>query len=453
MEVELGRVGGGAKLFESGFRRLAALEAPEDILRAGGAVADVDLLFHDGGGGIPDGIDDAAPVRVAAVPAGFHQGAVGHGAGGGIGILDGLGAGHAHGDDAMNTLAVAHNLFREFEADVAESGLKDFVGRRAGLEFRIAGQAVGEDENGVVRAHVAVHGDAVETVGDGFGQRGLEGLGVHVGVGGEKGQHGGMQAAVGQGGGARAGGAHARLDHPGALADAADADGAAAELEFDGDFLGLGVAGHDGLGGVRGVVAGGPEQAGGGGDAGADILHGHRHANAAGGAHEREAGGEVERFFRKRDHGAGIRHALTAGAGVGIAGIDDDELGLPALHAFHADLHRGGANLVGGEESGHGRGRLGDDQREIALRPLVGTLAGAEAFDVAKHAAGEKAPRGDDGMLDGGELDFAHVKLCGDNVRIAGTNFKSLRPQFPAAPCGRKRVRRRPADGRPQSAG
>jgi hypothetical protein len=32
--------------------------------------------------------------------------------------------------------------------------------------------------------------------------------------------------------------------------------------------------------------------------------------------------------------------------------------------------------------------------------PFVRTFASAEAFDVAKHAAGEKTPRGDDPTLD-----------------------------------------------------
>ena len=47
--------------------------------------------------------------------------------------------------------------------------------------------------------------------------------------------------------------AHAGLNHARAFAHAADADGFAAQLEFDRDLLGPRVAGHDGFNGMRGV--------------------------------------------------------------------------------------------------------------------------------------------------------------------------------------------------------
>ena len=53
-----------------------------------------------------------------------------------------------------------------------------------------------------------------------------------------------------QGGRPRAGGAHPRLNHARAFADAADANGFSAELEFNRDLLGPRVAGHDGFHGV-----------------------------------------------------------------------------------------------------------------------------------------------------------------------------------------------------------
>ena len=84
---------------------------------------------------------------------------------------------------------------------------------------------------------------------------------------------------------------------------------------------------------------------------------------------------------------------MFAGAGVGIAGIDHDGLGGSLFHAPDTNLHRRGANLVGGEHARHGRRRLGNDERKVALLALLRTFAGAEAFDVAKYATGGK-PRG-----------------------------------------------------------
>lgn len=86
MEVEGIGGDGGAEGFEGGSGGLAAFEGPGDFRGLGGAVADVDLLFDDGGGGVAEGIDDTAPVGVSSVPAGFDECAIGYGAGGGFGI-------------------------------------------------------------------------------------------------------------------------------------------------------------------------------------------------------------------------------------------------------------------------------------------------------------------------------------------------------------------------------
>src|SRR5204862_5327764 len=52
-------------------------------------------------------------------------------------------------------------------------------------------------------------------------------------------------------------------------------------------------------------------------------------------------------------------------------------------------------DLVGRKHSRHSRGRFGDDERQIALRSLVGAFAGAKPLDVAKHAAREEPARSD----------------------------------------------------------
>ena len=90
----------------------------------------------------------------------------------------------------------------------------------------------------------------------------------------------------GGGGGAFARGAHAGLNHAGAFADAADADALAAYFELHGDLFGARVAGHDGFGGLGGVLRRGTKQDRGFDDAGADIVHRQRDANAPGGPDE-----------------------------------------------------------------------------------------------------------------------------------------------------------------------
>ena len=93
------------------------------------------------------------------------------------------------------------------------------------------------------------------------------------------------------------------------------------------------------------------------------------------------------------NHFLRVLQALLAGAGIGVAGIDDDGARGSLFHALDANFHRRGANLVGREHAGDGRRHFGNDEREVALLSLVRAFARAEAFDVAKHAAGEKALR------------------------------------------------------------
>ncbi len=201
MEVERVGADGGAERFEGGSGRLAAFEGPGDFVGFGGAIADVDLVFDDCGGGIAEGIDNAAPVGVTAVPAGFDQGAIGYGAGGGFGIGVGACSVDAEGYDAMDAFTVAYDHFCEFEADVIEGGLELLEVFFAGgvlfgfgfTEGCIAGLAVGEDEDGIVRTHISVDRDAVEAEGDGLGECVLERFSIDLGICGEEAQHGGVE--------------------------------------------------------------------------------------------------------------------------------------------------------------------------------------------------------------------------------------------------------------------
>jgi hypothetical protein len=91
---------------------------------------------------------------------------------------------------------------------------------------------------------------------------------------------------------------------------------------------------------------------------------------------------------------------LRTGAGVGVAGIDDDGLGSGFLYAGNADFDRRGADLAGGKQTGHGRGHFGKNDGEVAFLAFVRAFTGAEALDVAENAGGEKALWDGDGAGD-----------------------------------------------------
>ena len=185
-----------------------------------------------------------------------------------------------------------------------------------------------------------------------------------------------------------------------------------ATLEFGGDLLRLGVAGHDGFRRFVGALRIAAEDLCGGGDAGADVRHRHRDANAARGTDEHLFRRHVQQLCGEGRHLFRVGQTLAPGAGVRVAGVDHDGLGLPAFHAFGADLHGCGADLIGREHAGGGGGHFGHDEREVALGSLVRALAGAEAFDVAKHAAGQETFGCDDGTFDRFQI-LAHVRLLG----------------------------------------
>ena len=125
-----------------------------------------------------------------------------------------------------------------------------------------------------------------------------------------------------------------------------------AEIEGDGDFLGVGVAGDDG-----------------GGDVGAvfrtealdefvvfrlDADHRHRQADDAGGGDADFRALQFERLGDGIAHRVGVVDALDAGAGVGVAGVGDDgaEVALAEMRLGNADGR--GLDAVGGEGAGGG---------------------------------------------------------------------------------------------------
>src|SRR5690348_4842776 len=205
------------------------------------ADADLQLVVVEVGAAGAEGGDDAAPVGVAAGDGALPDVGVGDGAGGTAGVGVSGGADHAHGHELLGALAVARHLAAQRTGDVAQGGLEDI---RAGAIFTqrlVAGGAAGKEEGGVVGGHVAVHADHVEGVVHGALHDGLKEVRGDGGIGGEVAEHR----------------RHVGVDHADALGRAAEADGLALNLEFDGDGLGAGVGGHDAAGEIVAAVGSG----------------------------------------------------------------------------------------------------------------------------------------------------------------------------------------------------
>ena len=77
---------------------------------------------------------------------------------------------------------------------------------------------------------------------------------------------------------------------------------------------------------------------------------------------------------------------LLSGAGVGVAGADDDAAHVVGRQPFLADADRGGADAVLREDAGRGGGRVADDQGQVAAVG-VGAEAAVDAGETV--AAGE----------------------------------------------------------------
>ena len=116
---------------------------------------------------------------------------------------------------------------------------------------------IGENEDGVVRAHIAVDANPVEGALDRFENSLLQAGLAHVGVGGDEAKHG----------------CHAGADHARSLCAGTDANFPTTDGSHDGNFLDGGVAGHDGLG--NRTATPGTEMVGELVEAGSDAIHGH----------------------------------------------------------------------------------------------------------------------------------------------------------------------------------
>ena len=327
---------------------------------------DRDPLLDDVDTGTANRPHDPAPVRLTRAIGRLDQGRVGDRRRHLPGRRVGTGAANADFDHPVRSLGVGDQGDRQTAQQTFECvGEPLKVLRRGRLD---TGGAVGENQDAVVRARVAVDRDAVERRLDGSAQRLIERRRRDRGIGRDEGQ----------------GGRHVRRHHAGALGDAADRHFAAPEFHRLGLDLGPRIGGQDRF---RRPLAAVRTQFGGRlVDAGQHLGHRQGNADDARRRDEDVLGIDLERRPGTRGHGPCIRQARFTGAGVRVAAVGHDRP-RPAARRHLAAVEDGrGLHLVAREHARHGRrlrGRRGDD-REIQLLRL----------QAAVDAGGDEAPRG-----------------------------------------------------------
>ena len=176
--------------------------------------------------------EDAPEVGVAGEEGGLDQRRVRDGVGGLLALLLAAPTIDTHGDELGCTFAVAHDGLRQALADVEHRLAQRMTVRRVeGRDRRVAGGLRGHQHEAVVGRGVAVDRDAVEALVGRLAHQLLQRRHGDHGVGGDEAQHG----------------RHVGSDHPGALGDAGDGDGAATDRHLGGRGLGHRVGGHDAL--------------------------------------------------------------------------------------------------------------------------------------------------------------------------------------------------------------
>ena len=112
--------------------------------------------------GIANGTDDAAPVRISTEERRLDKRALGDAHADRLSVSKGLRARDVDRQELRRALAIVGDLLGELLAELVERFLGDGVVFVLLGDRRIAGSAVGHDDDHVVRAHVAVDRDHVE---------------------------------------------------------------------------------------------------------------------------------------------------------------------------------------------------------------------------------------------------------------------------------------------------
>ena len=280
--------------------------------------------------GTADGGQQAAEVGVRGEEGGFDQRGAGDGIGGPACFVAAFGVADFDGDEFGRAFAIADDGLGEFEGEAAKQVFELFVARVGDVvDFALAVFAGGDDDEAVVGAGVAVHGDAVEGVVGDFLRHQLEdGLG-NFGIGGDEAEHG----------------RHVGMNHAGAFGDAGGADGVFfADFAFARGGFGDGVGGHDG---ARGIRPAGRAHFGQGSN---NFVGGQGFEDDAGGEGEDLGRGAACLFGRRFADGHGAVKAFFARSRVGVAGVDDEgSYAVCIEQVLFADAHGCGAEAVLGK--------------------------------------------------------------------------------------------------------
>ncbi len=151
------------------------------------------------------------------------------------------------------------------------------------------------------------------------------------------------------------------------------------QIDLAGGPLGPGVGGHDAPGRLGPMMLGGVRQ---GRGQGIDNLgHRQRFANDPGGKRQHLVGADARMLRQRLAAGLGVFHAPLAGAGVGVTGIDHQVARSLFGQVTATEDHRGGAELVAGENTGHPALRGQFEHHQVLATGLFDSGAGNTQLD------------------------------------------------------------------------
>src|SRR5258706_439999 len=209
--------------------------------------------------------------------------------------------------------------------------------------------AVRQEEDGIVGARVAVHGDRVERAVDHALPERPQGAGLRYRIRREDAQQRG----------------HVGMDHPGPFRHAADRNRPPGRFDTHRAVLGPGVRRHDRASSVDAAVR--RELAGSLAQSPFHFIHRERHTNHAGREHERRARWQAGCLFGAMRHRTRGLEPRGAGASVRDAGIHCDGAHAPRLLAEQRGVVDDGcgAQRTLGEDPGRCAARPADEQRHV----------------------------------------------------------------------------------------
>ena len=316
--------------------------------------------------GIADRRQDAAEVRIAREKSRLDQRRMGDGVSHLPAFVLGAAAFDLHADELGGALAIAHDglreLLRDLDHGIAQAAAVAFV--QSG-NSGVAGLLCRDQHEGIVGRGVAVDRDAVERQVCGLADQRLQQLRLEHRIGGDEAEHR----------------RHVRADHAGALGDAGDGDRPAPDDELARGRLGQRVGGHDRLGGqapLIGLQVGQCSR-----QSIDDALARQVFHDDAGGERQHLRGRDVQLLRQRLASGVRAPQAVGAGAGVGIAGVDQQRADAVAGSEVRAaNLHRRGTEAVLREHAGDA-GALGQGQHQQVASMR---LAHAGHRDAEHHA-------------------------------------------------------------------